>query len=71
MELINIRFFKLKGGLAAQQDSGTKFECLLPVTSVLTTTCLKVHWDTGSGKKRNYAMNEQYRGSFLRSSWLN
>jgi len=43
MELINIRFFKLKGGLTAQQGSGTRVRRLLKETGVLTTPCFTVH----------------------------
>jgi len=37
------------------------------VTIVLTTPCLTVHCGGGSERKRNYAMYEQHRSSFLRS----
>jgi len=70
MELINIRFFKPKGGLTAQQGSGTRVRRLLQVTGVLTTPSLTVDSGAASGRKRNYVMNEQYRSCFVRSGWL-
>ena len=70
MELINIRIFELKAGLAAQEGSGTWVRYLLQVMRVLTKPCLTVHCGAGSGNKRNYIMNKQYTSYFLRSGWL-
>jgi len=70
MELINNRFFKLKGGLAAQEGSGTRVRYLLQVTRVLTKYSLLVDRRSSSGKKTNYVMNEQYSCCWLPSGWL-
>ena len=70
MELIDIRFFTIERRADSTTRQWDKSSILLRVTRVLTKPSLTVHCVGGTGRKRNYVMNEQHRSCFLRSCWL-